>query len=297
MRYIWVGEGIVPEPDAKVSVFDAGFQSGDAVWEGLRVYRGRPFRLREHLQRLEASAKALRIRLPRDAAGIEEAIVEVLEANNMTDDVHIRLMVTRGTRSTSGMSPATAPPQGTLVIIPERKPVAESPTPERLRTSSIRRPTPAVLDPGIHHANQLNSILARLEVMDDAAVDAALMLDADGFVAEADTANLFCVTGKVLRTPPATACLHGITRAIVLELGSMLGLNVAVEPLTLFDLYSADEVFLTGTICELVPVVSIDNREIGTGAPGPVWRELLDAYREHVRDDVTSHHEGTSDHD
>ncbi len=283
---VYVGDRLQPAGQPAVSVFDAGFQSGDAVWEGLRVYGGRAFRLDQHLRRLEASAKALRLRLPKDAAGIAEAIAQTLAANDMVEDTHIRLMVTRGTRSTSGMDPRNAPEHGTLVIIPERKEVPESPAPQRLRTASIRRPTPQVLDPSIHHSNQLNSILARLEILDERDVDATLMLDTDGFVAEADTANIFCVSDGIVKTPLATACLHGITREIVLGLGRELGYDVHETQLTLFDLYTADEVFVTGTVCELVPVSVIDAREIGTGSPGPHWRRLLDAYRALVRSEV-----------
>jgi branched-chain amino acid aminotransferase len=180
------------------------------------------------------------------------------------------------------MDPRNAPPHGTLVIIAEPKPVEDRPTPQRLRTASIRRPYPIFVDPNIHHSNQLNSILARLEVLDDPDVDAALMLDADGYVAEADTANIFCVTDGVLRTPLPRACLHGLTRRTVLHLGRELGLPTEESAMTLFDFYSADEVFLTGTVCELVPVVDIDRRTIGSGEPGPVHSKLLAAYRDHI---------------
>jgi branched-chain amino acid aminotransferase len=276
---IHVAGELVPAEQARVSVFDAGFQSGDAIWEGLRVYNGTVLRLGEHLDRLEHSARALRITLPVPREEISDAVAETLSANQMTDDAHVRLMVTRGARSTSGMDPRNAPSAGTLVIIAEHKPVEPDPAPQRLRTASIRRPQPQVLDPGIHHANQLNSILARLEVLDDPEIDAALMLDGNGFVAEADTANVFGVIDGGLHTPLPTGCLHGITRRMVLALGRQAGLVVIERQLTLFDLYRADEVFLTGTVCELVPVTVIDGREIGDGKPGPFWRSLLEGYR------------------
>ncbi len=279
---------LVESARASVSVFDAGFQSGDAIWEGLRVYAGNVFRLEQHLDRLEQSAQALRIVLPGGREGIRDALHTTLAANDMVEDTHVRLMVTRGTRSTSGMDPRNAPAEGTLVIVPEHKRVDVEPAPQRLRTASIRRPQPQVLDPSIHHANQLNSILARLEVVDDPDVDAALMLDVQGFVAEADTANIFCVVDGGLWTPPATACLHGITRGIVLGLGPTAGLRSGERALTLFDLYRADEVFLTGTVCELVPVTRIDARQIGGGRPGPVWRDLLDRYRDLVRAETSA---------
>jgi len=268
-----------------ISIFDAGFQSGDAVWEGLRAYNGTVFRLSQHVRRLADSAQALRIGLPLSREEFGGAVAETLAANGLQNDAHVRLMVTRGTRSTSGMDPRNAPPYGTLVIIAETKPVPERPQPQRLRTASIRRPGPQTLDPGIHHANQLNSIMARLEVQ-DTGVDAALMLDQDGFVAEADTANLFTVSGGRLRTPLPTACLHGITREIVLQLGRELDIPVCEERLSLFDFYRAEEVFLTGTICELVPVVVVDDRVIGSGQPGPTYERLLAAYRSLVEEET-----------
>ncbi len=276
---IFVGDRLVSAHEASVSVFDAGFQSGDAIWEGMRVYNGSVFKLQQHMTRLEHSAHALRITLPMDRAGIAAAIEETLASNDLRDDTHIRLMVSRGIRKTSGMDPRNAPPKGTLVIIAERKRVELDPTPQRLRTASIRRSQPQFVDASIHHANQLNSILARLEVLDELDVDATLMLDAFGYVAEADTANIFCVSDGVVRTPCATSCLHGLTRGAVLQLSAAAGHPTHEAQLTLFDFYNADEVFLTGTVCELVPVTTIDGRRIGDGKPGPVYRQLLDLYR------------------
>jgi branched-chain amino acid aminotransferase len=281
---VFVGDSIVRAGDAAVSIFDASFQSGDAIWEGMRVYNGRVLFLDRHLDRLEGSSHALRIPLPYPRAAISAAIATTLKANGFDRDTHIRLMVSRGQRTTSGMDPANAPARGHLVIIAEPKPVADEPAPQTLRTASIRRPSPAVLDPSIHHSNQLNSILARLEVTDDPGVDAALMLDSHGYVAEADTANIFCVTSGHVRTPIASSCLHGITRETILELSREAGYETSEEQLTLYDLYTADEVFLTGTVCELVPVTTVDGRQVGTGSPGPVWRDLLTKYRKLVEE-------------
>jgi branched-chain amino acid aminotransferase len=283
---IYVGDRVVPASEASVSVFDAGFQSGDAVWEGMRVYNGRVLKLDRHLRRLAESAHALRIRLPYDPDGIAAAVQATLDANGFTEDTHIRLMVSRGSRATSGMDPRNAPPVGTLVVIAERKPVESSPSPQRLRTASIRRSHPQFVDANIHHANQLNSILARLEILDEPDIDATLMLDAFGYVAEADTANIFCVTEGRVRTPFATSCLHGITRGTVLDLSREAGFSTSEEQLTLFDLYNAEEVFVTGTVCELVPVTVIDSRTIGSGDAGPVWKDLLDRYRSHVNEET-----------
>lgn len=275
---IYIDGRIVARPEAAVSVFDAGFQSGDAVWEGLRLYQRVVFRLSAHLERLEASARALRIVLPLDREHMMEAVYQIIDANHFTDGIHLRLIVTRGERSTSGMDPTTAPPRGSLIIIPEPKPVVADPAPLTLATSPIRRSRPDVLDPTIHHANQLNSILARLSAQ-DANADAALMLDADGFVAEADTANIFCVTDGAVLTPRPRACIRGITRGAVIALGRRLGYDVREGDLHLHEFYSASEVFLVGTLSELVPVSAVDGRCIGDGAPGPVWRDLLSAYR------------------
>lgn len=276
---VWVGDGLRAAKDAAVSVFDAGFQSGDAVWEGMRVYNGRVFRLEDHLARLEESSRILRIPLPFDRDGLFCAIHETLSANGFTTDTHIRLMVTRGTRRTSGMDPSTAPRAGTLVVIGEHKPVLADPKPQTLQTASVRRPQPDVLAATLHHSNQLNSIMARLEVVDQLGVDAALMLDSDGYVAEADSANIFCVHEDRVKTPVPTACLRGITRQIVLDLSREAGFHTAEERIPLHDMYSADEVFVTGTICELAPVIKVDGRVVGTGQPGPVWKSLLGAYR------------------
>ncbi len=178
-------------------------------------------------------------------------------------------MVSRGERRTSGMDPANVEGAATVVIIPESKPVPDVPRGIRLRTVAIRRPEPDVLDPGIHSANQLNSILAKIEA-NRAGVDGALMLDRRGFVAETDSSNIFMVRDGTLATPWSTACLHGITRRVTLELARTRGRQAHEGDYSLFDFYSADEVFTTGTVQELVPVVEIDGRTIGSGTLGLV---------------------------
>ncbi len=279
---IYVDGKVLPRSDARVSVFDASFQSGDAVWEGLRLYDGVVFRLDEHLDRLWRSAKALEIAIPLSRSALSDAVYATLQANGFRDGAHIRLMVTRGERRTSGMNPQNVGGRATVVIIPELKPVPETPPGIRLRTVGIRRPEPDVLDPGIHSANQLNSILAKLEA-NRAGVDGALMLDRAGFVAETDSSNIFIVRDGVIATPWSTACLHGITRRATIELARANGRDVWERDVSLFDVYSADEVFTTGTVQELMPVVEIDGRVIGPGTLGPVTAELLSAYRELVR--------------
>ncbi|MHB8730666.1 MAG: aminotransferase class IV [bacterium] len=279
---IYVEGAIVPRDEARVSVFDASFQSGDAVWEGLRLYNGTVFKLAEHLDRLYRSAKAVEIAIPLDRAALSDAIYATLRANKFHDGVHTRLMVSRGERRTSGMNPQNVDGRATIVIIPEVKPVPEVPHPIRLRTVGIRRPEPDVLDPSVHSANQLNSILAKLEA-NRAGVDGAVMLNRAGFVAETDSSNVFMVREGALMTPRATACVHGITRRAILDLARTGGREIREGDISLFDLYSSDEVFTTGTVQELVPVVEIDGRTIGPGTLGPVTAELLVAYRNLVR--------------
>jgi branched-chain amino acid aminotransferase len=276
---VYLNGRLVPRSEACVSVFDAGFQSGDGVWEGLRVYHGVVFELDTHLARLDASAKALAITIPLSAAELAAAIDETLRANNLNDDTHIRLMVTRGVRRTSGMDPNNARgSEPTVTIVAERKPVQVHDAGIRLQTVHTRRPSPDVLDPGIHHANQLNSILAKIEA-NAAGVDGGLMLDKDGFVAETDSANIFMVKDGQIATPRPVFCLHGITRGIVLREARMAGIAASERDITLFDLYSADEVFTTGTLGELTPVGEIDRRQIGDGRQGVITKQLHERYR------------------
>lgn len=276
---VYLNGHIVPRSEACVSVFDAGFQSGDGVWEGLRVYHGVVFQLDTHLARLYASAKALAIQIPLSAGELASAIHETLRANKFDDGIHIRLMITRGVRRTSGMDPHNSRESApTIAIVAERKPVPVHETGIRLQTVHTRRPSPDVLDAGIHHANQLNSILAKIEA-NAAGVDGGLMLDKDGFVAETDSANIFMAKAGRLATPRPVFCLHGITRGLVLGEARTAGIAAAERDVTLFDLYSADEVFTTGTLGELIPVAEIDRRQIGDGRPGAITKQLHERYR------------------
>ncbi len=258
---------------AAVSPFDSAVQGGDAVWEGLRLYQGRIFRLDEHLARLRRSARALAFESVPSDAEITEQIRRTLAANAMTDGVHIRLTLTRGVKVTSGMDPRLNQSGPTLIVLPEHKPPVYAPTGITLITSSFRRPAPDCLDPKIHHANLLPSILAKIEA-NVAGADDALMLDQRGFVAETNAMNVFCVTGGVLGTPASVACPEGITRAAVLELVARAGIECAVQDHSLVQLYNADEVFVTGTMGGVAPVIKIDGRVIGDGRPGPITAKL-----------------------
>jgi branched-chain amino acid aminotransferase len=270
-----VGGRLSHRDQAGVSPFDSSVQGGDAVWEGLRLHQGRIFRLDEHLARLRRSAQALAFEsVPADAAIIAE-IRRTLAANQMSDGVHIRLTLTRGLKITSGMDPRLNQAGPTLIVLPEYKPPVYASTGITLMTASVRRPSPDCLDPKIHHANLLPSILAKIEA-NVAGADDALMLDRRGFVAETNAANVFCVADGVLGTPAPAACPEGITRAAVLELAATAGIDCVVGDHSLTQLYTADEVFVTGTMGGIAPVILIDGRVIGDGSPGPVTRRLTD---------------------
>lgn len=258
---VWVN-GLCHRNDARVSVFDSVVQGGDAVWEGLRVYRGGIFCLDKHLERLEHSAKALAFAEVPARQQIKEAIFATLEANGMRDETHIRLTLTRGEKVTSGMDPRLNTKGPTLIVLAEWKPlVYDNKNGIRVISSSIQRNSPKFLDSKIHHNNLLNNILAKIQA-NVAGADAALMLDERGFVAELNDTNLFMASGGVLYTPHADACLHGITRGLIIALGRELGLEVVEKNLSLTEFYTADEVFCCGTMGELTPVVAIDGRLI-----------------------------------
>lgn len=259
---IWVGDRLVPRSEAKISVFDSAVQGGDAVWEGLRVYDGKVFCLTRHLERLEDSARALAFANIPDRSRIQEAVFRTLEANGMRDGVHIRLTLTRGEKITSGMDPRLNQRGSCLIVVAEWKPlVYDNASGIRVITATIARNSPRHLDSKIHHNNLLNNILAKIQA-NVAGVDAALMLDTNGFVAELNDTNLFMTRKGVLFTPTADACLHGITRGLVLEIARSLDIPSHERNLSLTEFYNADEVFATGTMGELTPIVSIDGRSI-----------------------------------
>ncbi len=268
-----VGGKLTHRDEAAVSPFDSAVQGGDAVWEGLRVYDGRIFRLDEHLARLRRSARALAFDSVPSDEEITGQIRRTLAANDMTDGVHIRLTLTRGVKITSGMDPRLNTSGPTLIVLPEYKPPVYDAAGIRLVTASIRRPAPDVLDPKIHHANLLSSILAKIEA-NVAGADDALMLDQRGFVAETNATNVFWVTAGVLGTPATVACPEGITRDAVLELAAAAGIDCAAGDYSVVQLYNADEVFATGTMGGIAPVTMIDGRIIGDGHPGPVTGQL-----------------------
>ncbi len=270
---------LVHRDEAGVSPFDSVVQGGDAVWEGLRLYDGRIFKLEEHLARLRSSALALAFaEIPSNEEIVEE-VRRTLAANRMRDGVHIRLTLTRGVKFTSGMDPRLNRSGPTLIVLAEHKAPVYDRSGLRLVTSALRRFDPDALDPKIHHANLLQSILAKIEA-NAAGADDALMLDRRGFIAETNATNFFIVTGGVVMTGRAVACPEGITRATVLALCAENGIAARVKDLSLTEAYRADEAFCTGTMGELASVTEIDGRTIGSGEPGPMTARLSDLFRE-----------------
>ena len=268
-----VGGKLSHRDQAGVSPFDSAVQGGDAVWEGLRLYHGRIFRLAEHLDRLRASAQALAFGpVPPDEQIIEQ-IRRTLAANGMRDGVHIRLTLTRGVKLTSGMDPRLNSSGPTLIVLAEFKAPVYDAAGITLITASVRRPAPDCLDPKIHHNNLLPSILAKIEA-NVAGADDAVMLDPRGFIAETNATHIFMVIRGTLATPTTASCPEGITRAAVLELAASAGLRCREDDYTLPQLYTAEEAFVTGTMGGLASVVRVDGRTIGDGTPGPVTKRL-----------------------
>lgn len=270
---------LIHRDEAGISPFDSLVQGGDGVWEGLRLYDGRIFKLYEHLDRLHGSARALAFAEIPSRETLVEEIRRTLQANNMTDGVHIRLTLSRGVKITSGMDPRLNRSGPTLIVLAEHKPPVYDKTGLTLITSSVRRFPPDCLDPKIHHNNLLQSILAKIEA-NRAGADDALMLDLRGFVAETNATHVFLVDGGTVTTSRTVACPEGITRSTVLELCRENGIPCEERDVSLAELHRADEVFCTGTMGELVPVREIDGRPIGDGEVGPTTRRLSDLFAE-----------------
>jgi branched-chain amino acid aminotransferase len=268
---------LIHRDKAGISPFDSAVQGGDAVWEGLRLYDGRIFKLHEHLDRLERSARALSFAEIPPREKITDEIKRTLAANKMRDGVHIRLTLTRGLKITSGIDPRLNQSGPTLIVLAEHKAAVYVKTGLTLITSKIRRPPSEVLDARIHHANLLNSILAKIEA-NNAGADDALMLDTRGFVAETNATHVFIVRNGDLATSRVLACPEGITRATVIEICAAEKIRCVETDLSVVDTYSANEIFCTGTMGELAAVTNIDSRQIGDGKVGPMTKRLSDLY-------------------
>jgi len=276
---VFVNGELVPRAKAVVSVFDSSVQGGDAVWEGLRVYNGRIAALDGHLQRLQDSAKALLFEKVPSTDEVRDAIFKTLAANGMRDESHIRLTLTRGEKITSGMNPRLNQSGCCLIVLAEWKPPVYSDDGIRVITASTRRNTPQCLDSKIHHNNLLNNILASIEA-NVAGVDSAIMLDVDGFVSETNDTNLFIVNHGEVLTPTADSCLPGLTRQMILDICKEQGIPAAERRLSMTEVYTADEVFTSGTMGELTPILEADGRVIGNGKPGDMTKRLQSLHRE-----------------
>jgi branched-chain amino acid aminotransferase len=267
------------EREAKISVFDHGLLYGDGVFEGIRAYHGRVFKLREHIDRLYASAQAILLRIPLTRAAMMEAVLATCRRNRIRDG-YIRLLVTRG-RGTLGLNPNGCKRPSVIVIADKIQ--LYSPKLYEKGLEIVTVPTTRnlhnALNPAIKSLNYLNNVLAKIEA-NNAGVEEAIMLNAEGFVAECTGDNLFIVRHGELLTPPLSAgALHGITRSVVMDLARARGWRVAEPNLTRYELYTAEECFLTGTGAEIIPVVKIDGRVIGRGRPGRITLELERRYR------------------
>ncbi len=272
---------IIHRRDAKISVFDSVVQGGDAVWEGLRVYDGRIAALDDHLQRLQNSAKALAFATVPSNDEIRDAIFATLQANRMRDGAHIRLTLTRGEKTTSGMNPKFNQDGCSLIVLAEWKPPVYSDAGITVITSSIRRNTTQCLDSKIHHNNLLNNILASIEA-NVSEVDAAVMLDVHGFISETNDTNIFLVRNRQLLTPFADSCLPGLTRQMILDIAEENSIHALEKNLSMTELYTADEVFTTGTMGELTPILMADGRTIGDGSCGALTKELQVLHRQYA---------------
>lgn len=282
---IFVDGKFFPKEKAMVSVFDHGLLYGDGVFEGIRAYGGRVFKLAEHIDRLWESAHTLMLVIPMTKDRMRDAIVETLKRNKLRDG-YIRVVVTRG-KGDLGLDPRKCPTATVIIIADKIKLYPESLYQKGLEIISVAttRSHPETVNPQIKSLNYLNNILAKIEAI-NSGYEEALMLNAQGFVSECTGENVFILKGNRLVTPPPyLGILRGITRAAAMEIGSALGLEVSEEVITRHDIYNADEVFLTGTAAEIVPVVKVDNRVIGSGKPGRRTGQILAAFRELTKTD------------
>lgn len=273
---------LIHRDQAGISPFDSLVQGGDGVWEGLRLYDGKIFRLDEHLRRLHDSAKIIAIQDIPSRDAIVEEIRRTLEANGMTDGVHIRLTLSRGTKITSGMDPRLNQSGPTLIVLAEYKAPVYGKTGLTLATSSVRRFPPDCLDPKIHSNNLLQSILAKIEAT-AAGADAALLLDTHGHIAECNGTHVFLVRDGIVHTSTTEACPEGITRQTVLDLCEANGIPSRVGNYSLSEAYRADEMFCTGTMGELAAVTTLDGRTLGSGEVGAMTQRLTDLFTAEVK--------------
>lgn len=286
---IFINGKIVPETEARISVFDSGFVLGDGVWEGLRVANGQPVFLDAHLDRLFEAARALMLNVGFDQAAITKAIYQTIEANNLQDDAHLRVMVTRGVRREPYQDPRLAVGSATVVIVPTRSPhdTEKARRGLELFTTHVRRGYPDVQDPKINSHSKFNCVSACIQAA-QAGADEALMLDPHGFVATCNSTHFFIARRGEIWTSTGRYCLPGITRANVLDLCRRHSIPCQEKDFSLTEVYGADEAFVTGTLRGLTPVRQVDGRLLPEKPPGPITRKLTALYEDLVRQDVTA---------
>ncbi|EON75917.1 Branched-chain amino acid aminotransferase [Lunatimonas lonarensis] len=278
---------LFPRQDAKISVFDSGYLVGDGVWEAFRYHQGKMVFLDKHLDRLWQSAKVVGMHLPFSREELQSAIQRTLDANQMRDHVHVRVMVTRGIKKTPSQDPRFTISGPNVVIVAEHK-QASLENKSRgitLWTSTIRRGSPDYLDPRLNCHSKLHEVQALIQAL-EAGADEALMLDVNGFVSTCNSTNFFMVKGKEVWTSTGQYCMNGITRGHVIELCERHGLVCREKDFSLFDLYGADEAFVTGTFGGLTPVNAIDGKPIGKGGFGSVTKQLSDWYDQLIEEEI-----------
>jgi branched-chain amino acid aminotransferase len=277
---IYIDGQFLPEPEAKVSVFDHGLLYGDGIFEGIRFYNSRVFQLDEHIDRLWDSAQAIMLTIPMSKAEMQEALLETIRRNELRDG-YIRLVVTRG-KGNLGLSPDRCP-KASVIIIAATIQLYPPEVYERgmtVVTVATRRIAPAALSPAVKSLNYLNNIMAKIEA-NLAKADEGLMLNEEGYVAECTGDNVFIIKRGEIFTPPIYAgSLRGITWQAVLDIAAQMGMKVTIQPLTRYDIYTADEFFLTGTAAEVIAAVKIDNRVIGDGKPGKITNQIIARFRQ-----------------
>ncbi|MEP4079770.1 branched-chain-amino-acid transaminase [Haloferula sp.] len=277
---IWLDGKLVEESEAKISVFDHGILYGDGVFEGIRFYNRRVFRLEEHIKRLFESARAIALKLPWSEEEVCQYTIDTVKANGL-DDGYVRLVVTRGAGGL-GLSPYLCETPSMFIIASTIKlyPQEHYDNGLSLITCATRRPAPGALMPQVKSLNYLNNVMAKIEAIQAGAVE-GVMLNEQGYVAECTGDNIFLIKDGRLITPQVSdGALDGITRRVILELADQLGVPYEERSMTRYDIYTSDECFLTGTAAEVIPVKSLDQREIGDGKPGEVTLRFISAFRE-----------------
>jgi branched-chain amino acid aminotransferase len=279
---IYIDGEYFDKKNAKISVFDHGLLYGDGIFEGIRFYEGRVFKLKEHIQRLFISAKAILLEIEMTQDEMEEAVCETIRKNGLTDG-YVRLLVTRGV-GTLGLSPFLCDKSTVIIIADSISLYPDEKYKEGLKliTCSTRRTAPAALSPSVKSLNYLNNVMAKVEAI-FADAEEGLMLNEQGFVAECTGDNIFIVRDGKIKTPPSSAgALPGITREVIFDIAGNLGVGIEESQMTRYDIYAADECFLTGTAAEVIAAVSLDRRLIGNGKPGPITEKFIESFRKIV---------------